>query len=129
MVRLIPGHVAQWNGVVDLAEAQPRIADATLDGTRKVFLANLATVPLLIIDDLGMRKLPHTAAEDLLEQAHPCQPAAPASTISSGRTAWSVAGKRAWARSQNGTSFFHRSGSTPPRPTGEGEGRWTVEPG
>jgi len=43
------------------------IADATLDGTRKIFLADLATVPLLIIDDLGMRKLPHTAAEDLLE--------------------------------------------------------------
>ena len=43
------------------------IADATLDGTRKKFLADLATVPLLIIDDLGMRKLPHTAAEDLLE--------------------------------------------------------------
>jgi DNA replication protein DnaC len=43
------------------------IADATLDGTRKTYLANLATVPLLIIDDLGMRKLPHTAAEDLLE--------------------------------------------------------------
>src|SRR3989441_3698930 len=43
------------------------IADATLDGTRKAFLADLATVPLLIIDDLGMRKLSHTAAEDLLE--------------------------------------------------------------
>ena len=43
------------------------LADATLDGTRKDYLANLATVPLLIIDDLGMRKLPHTAAEDLLE--------------------------------------------------------------
>jgi DNA replication protein DnaC len=43
------------------------IADATLDGTRKRFLADVATVPLLIIDDLGMRKLPHTAAEDLLE--------------------------------------------------------------
>ncbi len=43
------------------------IADATIDGTRKVFLADLATVPLLIIDDLGMRKLPYTAAEDLLE--------------------------------------------------------------
>ena len=28
---------------------------------------DLATVPLLIIDDLGMRKLPATAAEDLLE--------------------------------------------------------------
>jgi len=43
------------------------IADATLTGTRKECLAELATVPLLIIDDLGMRKLPHTAAEDLLE--------------------------------------------------------------
>src|SRR6266540_755354 len=30
-------------------------------------LVDLAVVPLLIIDDLGMRKLPHTAAEDLLE--------------------------------------------------------------
>src|SRR6266852_1184849 len=30
-------------------------------------LADLGAVPLLIIDDLGMRKLPHTAAEDLLE--------------------------------------------------------------
>jgi len=44
-----------------------QITDATLDGTRKEYLADLATVPLLIIDDLGMRKLPHTAAEDLLE--------------------------------------------------------------
>ncbi len=43
------------------------IADASLDGTRKELLADLAAVPLLIIDDLGMRKLPHTAAEDLLE--------------------------------------------------------------
>jgi DNA replication protein DnaC len=43
------------------------LADATLDGTRKDFFADLTAVPLLIIDDLGMRKLPHTAAEDLLE--------------------------------------------------------------
>ena len=43
------------------------LADATLDGTRKEYLADLAAVPLLIIDDLGMRKLSHTAAEDLLE--------------------------------------------------------------
>ena len=42
-------------------------ADATLDGTRKQYLTDLAAVPLLIVDDLGMRKLPHTAAEDLLE--------------------------------------------------------------
>jgi len=43
------------------------IADATVDGTRKALFAELGTVSLLIIDDLGMRKLPHTAAEDLLE--------------------------------------------------------------
>jgi DNA replication protein DnaC len=43
------------------------IADATVDGTRKEYLADLAAAPLLIVDDLGMRKLPHTAAEDLLE--------------------------------------------------------------
>src|SRR5262250_2126909 len=43
------------------------IAEATLDGTRKQHMDMLATVPLLIIDDLGMRKLPPTAAEDLLE--------------------------------------------------------------
>jgi len=43
------------------------LAEATLDGTRRDHLAELATVPLLVIDDLGMRKLPATAAEDLLE--------------------------------------------------------------
>src|ERR1022692_1901001 len=43
------------------------IADAGVDGTRKDTMTDLATVPLLIIDDLGMRKLPSTAAEDLLE--------------------------------------------------------------
>jgi len=43
------------------------LADATLAGTRKDYLGELAAVPLLIIDDLGMRKLAHTAAEDLLE--------------------------------------------------------------
>jgi DNA replication protein DnaC len=43
------------------------LADATLAGTRKAYVAELAMVPLLIVDDLGMRKLPHTAAEDLLE--------------------------------------------------------------
>jgi DNA replication protein DnaC len=43
------------------------IADAALDGTRKQQMELFSTVPLLIIDDLGMRKLPATAAEDLLE--------------------------------------------------------------
>jgi DNA replication protein DnaC len=45
------------------------LAEATIDGTRKEHFNELATVPLLIIDDLGMRKLPATAAEDLLELA------------------------------------------------------------
>src|SRR5438309_6678920 len=43
------------------------LADAAADGTRKQYLESLATFPLLIIDDFGMRKLPLTAAEDLLE--------------------------------------------------------------
>ena len=43
------------------------IADAVLDGKRKELMEVLATVPLLIIDDLGMRKLGPTAAEELLE--------------------------------------------------------------
>jgi DNA replication protein DnaC len=43
------------------------LAEATIDGSRKKHMELLATVPLLIIDDLGMRKLPSTAAEDLLE--------------------------------------------------------------
>ncbi|MBL8985959.1 MAG: IS21-like element helper ATPase IstB [Gemmatimonadetes bacterium] len=58
------GHRVVYREVHTLLE---ELADATLDGTRKTYLAELASVPLLILDDLGMRKLPHTAAEDLLE--------------------------------------------------------------
>jgi DNA replication protein DnaC len=43
------------------------LAEAQLAGTRKDVVAAITAVPLLIIDDLGMRKLPPTAAEDLLE--------------------------------------------------------------
>jgi DNA replication protein DnaC len=43
------------------------IAEAVLDGNRKEHMELLSTVPLLIIDDLGMRKLGPTAAEELLE--------------------------------------------------------------
>jgi DNA replication protein DnaC len=43
------------------------LADAATDGTRKEYIESISTAPLLIIDDFGMRKLPHTAAEDLLE--------------------------------------------------------------
>ena len=43
------------------------LSQATLEGTRKQVVDWRATVPLLIIDDLGMRKLPQNAAEELLE--------------------------------------------------------------
>jgi len=43
------------------------LAESVADGSRREFMESLTTVPLLIIDDFGMRKLPLTAAEDLLE--------------------------------------------------------------
>ena len=43
------------------------LAEATIDGTRRECLEQFVSIPLLIIDDLGMRKLPMTAAEDMLE--------------------------------------------------------------
>lgn len=52
------------------------IADAVLDGKRKEHMELLATVPLLIIDDLGMREVGPTAAEELLEivmRRHPAR--------------------------------------------------------
>src|SRR5262249_23590630 len=52
---------AEAHGLLD------ELAEASVDGTRREKMTELATTPLLIIDDLGMRKLPATAAEDLLE--------------------------------------------------------------
>jgi DNA replication protein DnaC len=43
------------------------MADTVAEGRRKEYMEAIASVPLLIINDFGMRKLPHTAAEDLLE--------------------------------------------------------------
>ena len=43
------------------------IAEAALNGNRREHMELLSSVPLLIIDDLGMRKLGPTAAEELLE--------------------------------------------------------------
>ena len=43
------------------------LLEAQISKDRKAKMAELAAVPLLIIDDLGMKKLPPTAAEDLLE--------------------------------------------------------------
>src|SRR5450756_3039094 len=46
------------------------LAEAVVDGTRREFMETLTTVPLLIIDDFGMRKLPLTAAEDPVSYTH-----------------------------------------------------------
>ena len=43
------------------------LAIATATGERTEAIASFSEVPLLVIDDLGMRKLPASAAEDLLE--------------------------------------------------------------
>jgi DNA replication protein DnaC len=43
------------------------LAEAVAEGRRKQFMESVVIAPLLIIDDFGMRKLPLTAAEDLLE--------------------------------------------------------------
>ena len=43
------------------------LGDAVAEGRRKEYMESISTVPFLIIDDFGMRKLPHTAAEDMLE--------------------------------------------------------------
>jgi DNA replication protein DnaC len=58
------GHQVYYREAHTLIE---ELMDATLDERRKKHMADLERVPLLIIDDLGMRKLPPTAAEDLLE--------------------------------------------------------------
>jgi DNA replication protein DnaC len=58
------GHRVRYRETHVLLE---ELADATLERRRKEVMTELATVPLMIIDDLGMRKLPTTAAEDLLE--------------------------------------------------------------
>jgi len=58
------GHRVAYREVHVLLE---ELTAATLDGNREKYVTELANVPLLILDDLGMRKLPTTAAEDLLE--------------------------------------------------------------
>jgi len=64
MAVILQGHRVRYREAHVLLE---ELAEAQLAGTRKPYLAELTTVPLLIIDDLGMRKVAHTAAEDLLE--------------------------------------------------------------
>lgn len=58
------GHKVRYREAHVLVE---ELAEAGLEGRRKEYMHEMATVPLLIVDDLGMRRLPPTAAEDLLE--------------------------------------------------------------
>ena len=61
---ILQGHKVLYRETHLLLE---ELGEATIDGTRKQYMASVSTVALLIIDDFGMRKLPQTAAEDLLE--------------------------------------------------------------
>jgi DNA replication protein DnaC len=64
MAAIHHGHRVLYREAHGLIE---ELADAAIGGTRKEVMAIFETIPLLLIDDLGMRKLPATAAEDLLE--------------------------------------------------------------
>ncbi len=61
---ILQGHRVLYREAHFLLE---ELTDAAIDGTRAAYVTLLTTVPLLIVDDLGMRRLPATAAEDLLE--------------------------------------------------------------
>jgi len=58
------GHPVLYREAYSLLE---ELAEAEMMNERKAYVARLEKAPLLIIDDIGMRKLPRTAAEDLLE--------------------------------------------------------------
>lgn len=61
---ILQGHRVLYREAYTLLE---ELAEANLAGTRKQQMEEFSAIPLLIIDDLGMRKLPHNAAEDMLE--------------------------------------------------------------
>jgi DNA replication protein DnaC len=61
---ILQGHKVLYRQTHILLE---EVSEATTEGRRKQYMESIASVALLIIDDFGMRKLPQTAAEDLLE--------------------------------------------------------------
>jgi DNA replication protein DnaC len=58
------GYTALYRSAFDLAQD---MAEAEATGTRRELIAQLCKVDLLVLEDLGMKRLPPTAAEDLLE--------------------------------------------------------------
>jgi len=61
---ILQGHKVFYRQTHILLE---EVTEATIEGRRKQYMESISSVALLIIDDFGMRKLPQTAAEDLLE--------------------------------------------------------------
>lgn len=61
---ILQGHKVLYRQTHILLE---EVTEATSEGRRKQYMESISSVALLIIDDFGMRKLPQTAAEDLLE--------------------------------------------------------------
>jgi DNA replication protein DnaC len=61
---ILQGHKVLYRQTHILLE---EATEATIEGRRKQYMESISSVALLIIDDFGMRKLPQTAAEDLLE--------------------------------------------------------------
>lgn len=58
------GYTVFYISAFDLAQD---MAEAESTGTRKELVSKLVQIDLLVLEDLGMRHLPPTAAEDLLE--------------------------------------------------------------
>ncbi len=58
------GYTVLYRSAFDLVQD---LTEGEATGTRKEIVQRLTTVDLLVIEDLGMRHLPPTAAEDLLE--------------------------------------------------------------
>lgn len=61
------GYRVLYRSAFDLLED---IAQATATGERRQYIAGMTHVPLLILEDLGLRTVPPSAAEDLLEILH-----------------------------------------------------------
>ena len=61
---ILQGHTVLYRETHILLE---QVAEATMAGRRKQYMESISSAALLIIDDFGMRRLPPTAAEDLLE--------------------------------------------------------------
>jgi len=61
------GYKTLYKSAFDLVQD---MADAFADENRKKYISQLLKVDLLIIDELGMKKMPTNAADDLMEVIH-----------------------------------------------------------